>query len=119
MPNAAFSAASTRQVQKMNYATPLATLVVVLGLSACNRPPETTVVVPSTVPGPAGPQGATGYTGQQGANGGQGNQGNQGNSGDTGAQGATGDPGAAGRPGDKGKTGDSGSTVVVVPAPSQ
>ena len=87
-------------------AIPLAALLALLSVSACDRP---TVVIPASAPaeqgkpgpaGPAGPQGETGY---------QGNQGNQGNKGTEGAAGAT------GATGDTGKTGD-GTTVIVVPA---
>lgn len=49
----------------MKHAILIAAGLVVLGLSACDRP---TVVVPSPVvtPGPAGPQGPTGSTGAPG-----------------------------------------------------
>lgn len=84
----------------MNKSIPLAALVALLSVAACDRP--ATVVVPAPAaaepgpPGPAGPQGETGY---------QGNQGNQG---------AEGVPGATGDTGKTGKTGD-GTTVIVVP----
>jgi len=93
----------------MKYSVPFAIVVLGLGLSSCEYPgsqPSTTVVVPSTVPGPAGPQGATGDTGSKGS------------TGYTGTQGATGDTGATGATGEKGKKGD-GTTVVVVPPPSE
>jgi hypothetical protein len=83
----------------MKYSTPLAILVMALGLSACGHPDNKTVVVPApapaAVPGPAGPQGQTGDQGSKGA------------TGYTGEQGATGEPGATGSTGEKGKTGDS------------
>lgn len=90
----------------MNKSIPLAALVALLSVAACERP-ATTVVVPAPVaepgpPGPAGPQGETG------------NQGNQGTQGTEGVQGATGDAGATGDTGKTGKTGD-GTTVIVVP----
>jgi hypothetical protein len=106
----------------MQYSIPLAVLVLALGLSACDRPAETTVVVPSAVPGPPGPQGApgeqgdtgsTGYTGQQGE---PGYTGAQGEPGSTGASGDTGATGATGSTGTQGETGD-GTTVVIVPPP--
>jgi hypothetical protein len=102
----------------MKYSIPLAVLVLALGLSACERPAPTTVVVPAAIPGPAGPQGetgdqgsrgTTGYTGQQGDTG---STGAQGSTGYTGAQGETGDTGETGR---TGKTGSTGNTIVVVP----
>ena len=88
----------------MKYAMPFAVLVVTLGLSACDMPGSqpTTVVVPSSVPGPAGATGATGDTGSKGS------------PGYTGAQGAPGDTGATGATGEKGKKGD-GTTVIVTP----
>ena len=80
-------------------------MLVVLGLTACDRP---TVIMPTTpvaVPGPAGPQGATG------------SQGAEGNKGNTGNTGATGNQGNDGTKGDTGKTGAGGGTaVIVVPA---
>jgi Collagen triple helix repeat (20 copies) len=87
----------------MNQSIPLAAMLALLGVSACDRP---TVVVPAAAaqpgpPGPAGPAGPQGDTGYQG---------NQGNQGTDGVQGATGDTGKAG------KTGD-GTTVIVVPPP--
>ena len=85
----------------MKASVPFAFLIMTLGLSACNPPADTTVVLPAPVPGPAGPQGPTGDPGTQGA------------TGYTGAQGETGKQGATG---DQGETG-SGSTVVIVPTP--
>jgi hypothetical protein len=78
----------------MKYSMTIAILVTALGLSACERGTDTTVVVPAT--GPAGPQGEPG------------NKGNEGATGNTGAQGET------GQTGDTGKTGD-GDTIVVMP----
>ena len=69
-------------------------LLLTLGISACDRP--AVVAVPSTpvvVPGPAGPSGATGATG---ATGGQGSMGSQGV------------PGAEGK----------GTTIIVTPPAS-
>lgn len=54
----------------MKYSILFASLITMLGLSACDRP--TVVNVPATqapVPGPAGPQGATGTQGDEGAKG--------------------------------------------------
>ncbi len=90
----------------MKYSMPFAIAVLALGLSACERPSDTTVLIPTAVPGPAGATGATGATGYTGA---------QGNTGNTGYTGATGDTGATG---EKGKKGD-GTTVVVVPPPAE
>jgi len=70
----------------MKYSMTIAILVTALGLSACERGTDTTVVVPAT--GPAGPQGEPG------------NKGNEGATGNTG--------------GDTGKTGN-GDTIVVMP----
>lgn len=78
----------------MKYSMTIAILVAALGLSACERGTDTTVVVPAT--GPAGPQGEPGDKGSEGA------------TGNTGAQGET------GQTGDTGKTGD-GDTIVVMP----
>jgi Collagen triple helix repeat (20 copies) len=82
-----------------------ATVLAVMGLTACDRP---TIVMPTTpvaVPGPAGPQGATG------------NQGADGNKGNTGNTGATGSQGNDGNKGDTGKAGAGGGTaIIVVPA---
>lgn len=78
----------------MKYSILFASLITVLGLSACDRP--TVVNVPATpvpVPGPAGPQGASGV---QGTTGTQGNEGAQ---------------------GETGKTGD--GTVIIVPVSSE
>lgn len=80
----------------MKYSMIIAILVAALGLSACERGTDTTVVVPATGQGPAGPQGEPG------------NKGNDGATGNTGAQGET------GQTGDTGKTGD-GDTIVVMP----
>ena len=79
----------------MKYSTLLASTIMALGLSACDKPPTVVNVpaTPSTVPGPAGPQGDAGT---QGA---------------TGTQGTKGDTGNTGSPG---KT--DGDTIVVVPA---
>jgi hypothetical protein len=80
-------------------------MLIVLGLTACDR---ATVVMPTTpvaVPGPAGP---TGATGSQGAGGSTGN---------TGATGGTGATGATGNQGDTGKTGAGGGTAVIVVPP--
>ena len=77
-----------------------ASLIVVAGLSACDRP--TVVNVPPTpvaVPGPAGPTGATGATGT------------------TGSTGSTGSTGTTGATGATGKTGD-GTTIIVTPPAS-
>lgn len=87
----------------MKYSMTIAILVTALGLSACERGTDTTVVVPAT--GPAGPQGEPGNKGNEGATG---NTGAQGETGNTGAQ------GEAGQTGDTGKTGD-GDTIVVMP----
>lgn len=89
----------------MKYSIPLAMLVLALGLSACERPAPTTLVVPAAVPGPAGPQGATG------------DQGSKGYTGDTGSTGYTGAQGETGATGEKGRTG--GDTIVVVPPPAE
>ena len=79
----------------MNRSIPFfVVLAAALGLGACERPTDTTVIVPSAVPGPPGPQGETG---------------NQGNTGFTGEQGDT------GRTGTQGETGDTGDTYVIVP----
>jgi Collagen triple helix repeat (20 copies) len=90
---------------KMSKYLLAATVLSVLGLTACDRP---TVIMPTTpvaVPGPAGPQGATG------------NQGADGNKGNTGNTGATGNQGNDGNKGDTGKTGAGGGTaIIVVPA---
>ena len=86
----------------MNYSIPFAILIMSLGVSACNRPADTTVVVPAPVPGPPGPQGAPG---DQGSTGATGYTGQQGDPGYTGAQGQTGEPGATGQTGEQGKTG--------------
>ncbi len=80
----------------MNQSIPLAAMLALLSLSACDRP--TVVVPPAPVsepgpPGPAGPAGPQGDTGYQG---------NQGNQGLEGIQGETGKPGE-------------GTTVIVVP----
>ena len=92
----------------MKYSTLLVALVMVLGLSACDKP--TVVNVPAAtvaVPGPAGPQGDTGTQGATGIQGDTGSTGNTGNTGATGYDGAK---------GDTGKTG--GDTIVIVPAPA-
>lgn len=122
MLHPALFAAGNQRGAVMQHSIPLAILVLALGVSACDRPAETTVVVPSTVPGPPGPQGApgaqgdtgsTGYTGQQGE---PGYTGAQGEPGSTGASGDTGATGATGRTGTPGEAGD-GTTVVIVPPP--
>lgn len=88
----------------MNYSMAVAAALMVLALSACDRPAVVTpaVVVQVPVPGPAGPTGATGATGAQAE---------KGATGDTGATGASGEPGVTG---ERGKTG--GNTVVIIPA---
>jgi hypothetical protein len=95
----------------MNKYLLVSSVLVALGLTACDRP---TVVMPTTpvvVPGPAGPQGATGSQGAEG------NKGNTGNTGNTGAVGNQGNQGNDGTKGDTGKTGAGGTTaVIVVPA---
>ena len=93
----------------MRYLFVVVATLSVLALSACDRPtevvtpanPNTVVVTPAPVPGPAGAQGA------------QGVQGAPAQKGETGATGMT---GAEGAKGEQGKTG--GDTVVVVPAPA-
>jgi Collagen triple helix repeat (20 copies) len=87
---------------KMSKYLLAATVLSVLGLTACDRP---TVIMPSTpvaVPGPAGPQGATG------------SQGAEGNKGNTGNTGAMGNQGNDGNKGDTGKTGAGGGTAIIV-----
>jgi hypothetical protein len=78
------------QAQHMKYSIHLVILFMTLGLSACDRPADKTVVVPSAVPGPPGPPGPQGAAGEQGS---------QGYTGNTGAQGETGE----------------GTTVIVAP----
>lgn len=95
----------------MKYSTHLAILFMALGLSACDRPSDTTVVVPTAVPGPPGPQGATGEQGSQGYTG---YTGRQGDAGYTGAEGAAGATGATGSTGAQVKTGE-GTTIIVAP----
>jgi hypothetical protein len=120
MIRAASLAAVNSTGEDMNHSIPLAILVLALGASGCDRPAETTVVVPAAVPGPPGPQGApgeqgsTGSTGYTGAQGDTGYTGAQGDTGYTGAPGEAGATGATGRTGAQGETGE-GTTVVVVP----
>jgi hypothetical protein len=116
MLTATAPAAATSLGNPMNHSIPLTILAVTLGfgVSACDRPAATTVVVPSTVPGPPGPQGAPG---EQGSTGSTGSTGYTGQQGETGYTGAPGETGAVGQTGAPGETGD-GTTVVVVPPPA-
>lgn len=113
MPECGFIRRTNATGVDMKYSIPFAILVMALGLSACDRPADKTVVVPSAVPGPPGPQGSPGDQGNQGATG---SSGSKGEPGYTGEQGETGEPGTTGRTGEQGKTGD-GSTIVIVPPP--
>ena len=85
---------------KMTNLTLAAALLLALGLSACERKSETTVVAPNpnptvvATPGPAGPPGAPGASGAPGE------------------PGKPGEPGATGAPGEPGKPGN---TTVIVP----
>ena len=85
---------------KMTNLTLAAALLLALGLSACERKSETTVVAPNpnptviATPGPAGPPGAPGAPGEPGK---------------------PGEPGAPGPQGEKGDPGKPGSTTVIVP----
>jgi hypothetical protein len=91
--------AQTLKANSMKYSIVLSAVLMLLTLSACERP---TVVAPVVaVPGPPGLAGATGSSGAQGLTGA---------TGDKGAIGSTGDTGSAG---ERGKTG--GDTVIVLP----
>ncbi len=97
----------------MNNTIPLAALLAVLGLAACERPPVVVVPQQAPVAGPPGPQGPSGMQGEAGNQGATGYQGETGSQGATGYQGATGSQGMDGNQGKAGMPSD--TTVIVLP----
>jgi len=108
----------------MKYSIPLAALVAVMTLAACEKtvttpapapvvvtpPSSSSVIVP--VPGPKGDSGATGATGSAGSTGSTGSMGSTGSTGSTGDTGATGATGSTGSTGARGPGGD---TTIIIP----